>query len=45
VVRFLRAQGFDHLEELETVPEDVRFALPAELIPLTAGNAGFRTAL
>ena len=45
VVRFLQAQGFDHLEELETVPEDVRFALPPELVPLAAGNAGTRTAL
>ena len=40
VVGFLRSQGFDHMEELETVPEDVRFALPPELIPLAAGNAG-----
>jgi 4-hydroxy-3-methylbut-2-enyl diphosphate reductase len=45
VVRFLQDQGFDHLEELETVPEDVRFALPPELIPLTVGNAGPRTAI
>ena len=45
VVRFLQTQGFDHMEELETVPEDVRFALPQELVPLAAGNAGTRTAL
>jgi 4-hydroxy-3-methylbut-2-enyl diphosphate reductase len=45
VVQFLRAQGFDHMEELETVPEDVRFALPSELIPLTVGQAGTSTAL
>ena len=45
VVHFLQAQGFDHMEELETVPEDVRFALPSELIPLTVGPAATRTAL
>jgi 4-hydroxy-3-methylbut-2-enyl diphosphate reductase len=45
VVQFLRTQGFDHMEELETVPEDVRFALPSELIPLTVGQAGTSTAL
>jgi len=45
VVGFLQTQGFDHMEELETVPEDVRFALPPELVPLAAGNVGTRTAL
>jgi len=40
VVLFLQQQGFDHVEELETVPEDVRFALPPELIPLTVEDAG-----
>ena len=40
VVGFLQAQGFDYMEELETVPEDVRFALPSELIPLATENAG-----
>jgi len=45
VVHFLESQGFDHMEELETVPEDVRFALPSELIPLTVGPAGTQTAL
>jgi 4-hydroxy-3-methylbut-2-enyl diphosphate reductase len=45
VVSFLRAQGFEHLEELETVPEDVRFALPPELVPLSGGNPGARTVL
>ena len=45
VVGFLQAQGFDHMEELETVPEDVRFALPSELIPLATESAGTRAAL
>lgn len=45
VIRFLQAQGFNHMEELETVPEDVRFALPSELIPLATENAGTRTTL
>lgn len=45
VIGFLQAQGFNHMEELETVPEDVRFALPSELIPLATENAGTRTTL
>jgi 4-hydroxy-3-methylbut-2-enyl diphosphate reductase len=45
VVRFLRTQGFGDVEEMEMVSEDVRFALPAELIPLAAGTAGSRTLL
>jgi len=45
VVHFLRTQGFDCVEEMEMVSEDVRFALPPELIPLAAGNAGSRTSL
>jgi 4-hydroxy-3-methylbut-2-enyl diphosphate reductase len=34
VVQFLRTQGFDRVETAETVAEDVRFALPAELVSL-----------
>lgn len=45
VVRFLQTQGFDSVEEMEMISEDVRFALPPELIPLAAGNSGSRTAL
>ena len=40
VVEFLRAQGFGDLEEVETVAEDVRFALPPELIALAPRPAG-----
>jgi 4-hydroxy-3-methylbut-2-enyl diphosphate reductase len=38
VVRYLQQQGFDELEEVETVAEDVRFALPPELISLAPTN-------
>ena len=45
VVRFLETHGFQEMEELETVAEDVRFALPPELVPLTTGNAEARIGL
>ena len=45
VVHSLRTQGFNSMEEMEMVSEDVRFALPPELIPLAAVNAGSRTSL
>jgi 4-hydroxy-3-methylbut-2-enyl diphosphate reductase len=31
LVEFLRARGFQDMEEIELVEEDVRFSLPAEL--------------
>jgi len=34
VLQFLQVEGFEDLEETEIVPEDVRFALPAELVAL-----------
>ncbi|HWP83719.1 MAG TPA: 4-hydroxy-3-methylbut-2-enyl diphosphate reductase [Terriglobia bacterium] len=34
VIQFLRRAGFTELEEVETIAEDVRFALPPELIAL-----------
>jgi 4-hydroxy-3-methylbut-2-enyl diphosphate reductase len=40
VVRYLRTQGFERITEIETVSEDVRFALPPELIPLEARSTG-----
>jgi 4-hydroxy-3-methylbut-2-enyl diphosphate reductase len=40
VVDSLRAQGFRNLEEVEIVAEDVRFALPPELISLAPRPAG-----
>jgi 4-hydroxy-3-methylbut-2-enyl diphosphate reductase len=45
VVEFLRVRGFDRVEEMEMVAEDVRFALPPELIPLAAVNPASRTQL
>ncbi len=38
VVRFLKTQGFTRITEIEAVSEDVRFALPPELIPLETRN-------
>jgi len=31
LIEFLRARGFDHMEEIDLVDEDVRFSLPVEL--------------
>jgi len=36
VVDRIRALGFSNVEEVEVIPEDVRFTLPAELVPFTA---------
>ena len=41
VVRFLKGHGYERITEVETVLEDVRFALPPELVPLETGNAKF----
>jgi 4-hydroxy-3-methylbut-2-enyl diphosphate reductase len=38
VVEFLRSTGFGEVEEVETIAEDVRFALPPELISLAPGS-------
>jgi 4-hydroxy-3-methylbut-2-enyl diphosphate reductase len=46
VVTYLRAQGFTNVQELEVMPENVRFGLPPEIvqaisgIPVTAEEAG-----
>jgi 4-hydroxy-3-methylbut-2-en-1-yl diphosphate reductase len=40
VVQFLQRKGFTDLEEVETVAEDVRFALPPELISLSPRAEG-----
>ena len=34
----LRALGFTHIEEVEVIHEDVRFTLPAELVPFAAAR-------
>jgi len=38
VIEFLKAQGFGRITEVETVTEDVRFALPPELYPSEPRN-------
>ena len=32
VVRYLGTQGFDNIQELEIMPENVRFGLPPEIV-------------
>ena len=39
VIQHLRSRGFSELDEVEIVPEDVRFALPQELILLAPALA------
>ena len=36
VVKFLMTQGFDNLNELEVMPENVRFGLPPEIVEAIA---------
>jgi len=36
VVRFLTTQGFDNVNELEVMPENVRFGLPPEIVEAIA---------
>jgi 4-hydroxy-3-methylbut-2-enyl diphosphate reductase len=43
VIDFLRNQGFGRITEIETVTEDVRFALPPELYQLEVSNARITT--
>lgn len=39
VIEFLKSLGFSRITEVETVTEDVRFALPGELVPLQSTTA------
>jgi 4-hydroxy-3-methylbut-2-enyl diphosphate reductase len=39
VVNYLRQNGFDHVEEVEVMPENVRFGLPPEIVQ-AIGSAG-----
>ncbi len=32
VVNYLQQNGFDHVEEVEVMPENVRFGLPPEIV-------------
>ena len=40
VVNYLRQNGFDSVEEVEVVPENVRFGLPPEIIQAIGGVGG-----
>ena len=40
VVQFLRNQGFNKLQELEVMPENVRFGLPPEIVEAIAAAPG-----
>jgi len=42
VVNYLRLNGFDSVEEVEVMPENVRFGLPPEIVQAigSAGGAG-----
>jgi len=35
-VEFLRAKGFNNVQELEVMPENVRFGLPPEIVQAIA---------
>jgi 4-hydroxy-3-methylbut-2-enyl diphosphate reductase len=36
VVKFLATKGFDNVQELEVMPENVRFGLPPEIVEAIA---------
>jgi 4-hydroxy-3-methylbut-2-enyl diphosphate reductase len=40
VVNYLRLNGFDSVEEVEVMPENVRFGLPPEIIQAIGGAGG-----
>lgn len=40
VVNYLRQNGFDSVEEVEVMPENVRFGLPAEIVQVIGSAAG-----
>jgi 4-hydroxy-3-methylbut-2-enyl diphosphate reductase len=42
VVNYLRLNGFNNVEEIEVMPENVRFGLPPEIVRAIgrAGGAG-----
>jgi len=44
VVSYLRQNGFDRVEEVEVMPENVRFGLPPEIVQ-AIGSAGGAQAL
>jgi 4-hydroxy-3-methylbut-2-enyl diphosphate reductase len=40
VVNYLRQNGFESVEEVEVMPENVRFGLPPEIIQAIGGAGG-----
>jgi 4-hydroxy-3-methylbut-2-enyl diphosphate reductase len=36
VVKFLRSKGFGNMQEIEVMPENVRFGLPPEIVEAIA---------
>jgi 4-hydroxy-3-methylbut-2-enyl diphosphate reductase len=40
VVNYLRQNGFDNVEEVEVMPENVRFGLPPEIVQAIGGAGG-----
>jgi len=43
-VEFLRNKGFGNMEELEVMPENVRFGLPPEIVEAIAAAPASATA-
>jgi 4-hydroxy-3-methylbut-2-enyl diphosphate reductase len=41
---FLRNKGFDNMQELEVMPENVRFGLPPEIVSAIAAAPASATA-
>jgi 4-hydroxy-3-methylbut-2-enyl diphosphate reductase len=40
VVNYLKQNGFNHVEEIEVMPENVRFGLPPEIVQAIGSNSG-----
>jgi 4-hydroxy-3-methylbut-2-enyl diphosphate reductase len=43
VVNYLRQNGFDNVEEVEVMPENVRFGLPPEIVQAIGSAGGSET--
>jgi 4-hydroxy-3-methylbut-2-enyl diphosphate reductase len=43
VVNYLRQNGFDNVEEIEVMPENVRFGLPPEIVQAIGDAEGEKT--
>jgi 4-hydroxy-3-methylbut-2-enyl diphosphate reductase len=40
VVNYLKQNGFNNVEEIEVMPENVRFGLPPEIVQSIGGAGG-----